>query len=371
MYCEVSYLTEYLILYFFITFLAIQCATEKNEKRKTALYYLPVTFLVFLMGFRNQEMGVDLKGYLPSFERLTSYSWDRIITMQSFLNYEKGYIVFNKIIGSIYPDRQFFLFCCAAISILPVSIYIYKTSKIPLVSLALYLGLPCFLTVFSALRQAIAISICAISLLFIKNKKPLVFVILVLLAVTFHSSAILFLVAYPLYHYKPSRTLRMISVVLLPTAYLFRVPLFLILSKLIKDGAGIDNNNSITLFLVFTSVYIFSILFVEKTDDINNGWLNIFWAACFCQALAGLNNIAIRVGYYFMIPLIILLPNIILANNRMQKSGAIIVISNKKQRLLIIGSIYLCFVAFGIFTLKTGSWTRSNPYYWFWESYYS
>lgn len=331
---------------------------------------MPIVFIVLIIGLRNPNMGVDLDRYLPSFERLSSYTWEKIVTMPKYLNYQKGYVIYNKLIGSFCLDRQVFLFCCALISIVPISIYIFKTSKLPLLSLTLYLGLPCFLTVFSALRQAIAISICAISLLFVLNKKPFIFIVLVLFSSTFHSSALLFLVAYPMFIYKPSSTIRFTSIILLLISYILREPIFIMLSKLIKDNVVIDNNNSITLFLVFTAIYVFMIVLVDRTDKKNTGLLNIFWIACFCQSLAGLNNIAIRVGYYFMLPAIPLLINILYDNGKKEEGSFIITISNEKQRLFIMGVVYICFALFGLYTLRHGSWAESYPYYWFWEEYY-
>ena len=362
-------MTVYLILLSLITILAVQNDSKKSKKWQYGAFFLPVVCIVLIIGLRNPNMGVDLDRYLPSFDRLSSYTWGKVITMPKYLNYQKGYVIFNKLIGSIYSDRQFFIFCCALISIVLISVYIFKTSKLPLLSLILYLGLPCFLTVFSALRQAIAISICAIALLFVLNKKPIIFIALVLIASTFHSSALLFLVSYPLFFYKPSPAIRGASVVLLLISYVFREPIFIVLSKLVKDNAVIDNNNSITLFLVFTAIYVFMIALVDRTDKKNTGLLNIFWIACFCQSLAGLNNIAIRVGYYFMLPAIPLLINILCDNGKKKEGSSLVVISNEKQRIFIIGVVYICFAVFGLYTLRHGSWAESYPYYWFWEDY--
>lgn len=142
----------------------------EEDKDKKRFLYLAIGLMVLIMGLRAQTMGVDLRGYLASFETLNEYSWKEILGLESYLNYERGYIIFNKLVGSIWCNRQFFLFVCAAISIIPVGIVIYKCSPDPLLSIIIYIGLPVFLLNYSGLRQAIAIGILILSFEFMTEK---------------------------------------------------------------------------------------------------------------------------------------------------------------------------------------------------------
>lgn len=302
-------------------------------------------------------MGVDLgygysNGYLASFTRISRYTWQEALFV-NVLNYERGYILLNKFLSLFSTDQQFFIAANVFIALLPMFYIIYKESHSPALSTVIFMGLPSFMMLFSGARQTIAICICFVALYFVKNKKLIPFLVTVLFATTFHSSAWIFVIAYPLYYLKMSRSLRKLSFAILPVVYFLRYPLFHLFSVLFKDNATVDNNGAKTLFIVFSLVYIFCSMFSDEREE-TAGLKNLFFVACCIQGLGGVNSLVMRVGYYFMNSLILLLPLII--HN----------LSNKTNARIIRAVVGLCFVLFGLYSLRTGSWSRAYPYYWFW-----
>lgn len=331
-----------------------------TSKRDNERWYvvLSVALLTLIFGLRSQTMGIDLLGYLPSFDYLHECSWTHILKMKSYLNYEKGFVLFNKLVGSIQPSRQLFLFVCAALSIIPVGVVIHKYSKNELFSLVVLLGLPVMLVPFSALRQGIAIGITLLAFIEIPDKKPIRFILLTLLASTFHSSALVFLIAYPVYYIRKSKAISITSVVALPVFYFARYPLFKLISKLFKNNAVIDNNNAIVLFIAFSLIYLFCLVAGNQREKETNGLSNLFWLACACQSMGGMNSITIRAGYYFMIYLMLLLPNIL--SSPQYRKGS-------RYSGLFSGAIFSAFALFGLYSLRFATWAESYPYRFFWE----
>lgn len=359
-------MTIYFCLYALIglTVLLTTIKCEKVETKNKICCWVIFSLVFLIVGLRHETMGVDLlkgsdylgyTGYLQSYDKIGRCSWLEIIKMDSFLNYEKGFIVFNKLIHVLsWGSRQVFLIVCAALSLFPLAYVFYKKSASPALSFVIYLGLPVFLLVFSGLRQAIAIGICAFALLFIQKRKPIPFVLMVLLATQFHSSAWLFLIAYPAYFIKLNFPLRITTAFLIPVVFLLRRPLFSILSLLLKENAVADDNNSITLLIVFFAIYFFCLIFMDDSEE-QNGYLNLFFLACICQTFAGVYNTAMRVGYYFMIALSLLLP-LSVRNTKSMKDGKLVTLI-----------ITVCFVAFALFSLAKDSFAVTNPYHFFWE----
>lgn len=305
-------------------------------------------------------MGIDLGygtnyGYLASFNYLSKLSIKEIITMDGYLNYEKGYILLNSIIGLISKNQQFFLACCAFISLFPISYIIWKKSDSVCLSYIIYVGLPVFLLLFSGIRQSIAIGLCFYSIKYIQEKKLFRFVAIVIIAMFFHSSSVVFLVAYPIYHLKMSFQKRIVSIMVMPIVYIFRTPLFMFLGSFFKDNMQLDNNGSIKLLLLFIIIYLFCVMF-GSSDEEENGYLNLFYCACLCQIFANLYSTALRVGYYFAIFLILLLPKVL--DNMKNKEDATIL-------KVVIG---IFFIWFALNNLETSSWALSNPYIFFWET---
>ncbi|MNE11708.1 hypothetical protein D3C80_1044760 [compost metagenome] len=75
---------------------------------------------------------------------------------------------------------------------------IFENKEILLISLLLYYSY--YLADIASIRQFTAVSITTFSTVFIRRKKPIIFVLLVLLACSLHISCIVFLLAYWLYN---------------------------------------------------------------------------------------------------------------------------------------------------------------------------
>lgn len=336
----------------------------ENKKRTRNYCIFAFILIASTLAFRHPSMGIDLhygtrSGYLGMFEIIGKSSWDKVLHSQ-FKNYERGYVIFCKVLNYLSRDPQILLIFSSIISIFSVFFIIYKFSDNYLLSYIIYLGLPVFLLNYSGIRQVLAIAITTFSYIFIRNKKLIPFVLTVLLAATFHNSAIVFLIAYPIYYLKIMTNSRLLTIATLPVVYLLRRPLFAVLSKLLKDNAIPDNNSALTLFLVFSAVYVFTLIYSDKNNIHNEGLMNLFWLTCVCQAFGDVYSIAIRVGYYFMIYLLLLIPKTVKNINSE-------IDDNQTTGTVAYIVIFLCFAIFGLYSIRNGTWSMSYPYHFFWQ----
>jgi hypothetical protein len=309
----------------------------KLDKQFKRVIVCSVMFLALFLTFalRHQCMGIDLRyqdpktGYLRSFELITGMPFKKVIFMESYQNYERGYIIFNKLVGMVNPNRQFFIGVCAFCCVAPVAWTIYKRSESPAFSFVVYMGIPYFLCIFSTLRQAIAVGICFLAFSCVQGKKPLLFTALVFLANTFHGTAILFLVVYPAYHVRLPANLRWVSLFALPLVYLHADILIDYASIFIHQISVGEGTGAINLFLVFCAIYAFCIalmknggvkkrgyqnMLLNSENEIpkQQGYMNIFWIACAMQAFSGVDSLAMRMAHYYMIILVLLLPSLVM-----------------------------------------------------------
>lgn len=345
-------MTVYVVLY--LVLFALLVVEKKIDSGKKIAFVIASLSLICIVGLRKECMGIDLPGYLHSFDYLSRLSLSDAFQIDHFRNYEKGYIFFNALFGVFSSNEHAFLFSCVLLSFMPIAIFAYKNSPKFSLSIIVYLALPPFLLLFSGLRQSLAIGLCLLSFEFIKKRNFALFSILVVLAMSFHSSAILFFIAYPLYAIKLDMKGRWMSVFCLALVYVVKVPVYFILARLLKESPSIDNNGAVLLMVFFLLIYIFCFFYSRQTKH-ENGLLNIFWVACFCQIFGSLNFIAIRAGYYFMLALVPLLPLVLDDVDDMYE----------KVNLKIV--VLTCFVIAGIFFIYNGSWAQAYPHYWFWE----
>lgn len=353
-------MTIYYLVYAWIAMLSLLLYTGKVDHEKARKWFCLLSFIaIFLMfALRHPSMGVDLrygkpKGYLDFFQRFANYTWVEVY-LENYSGYERGYALFNKVVSVISDNSQFFIGSCVAAMLIPVWYTVYKQSKQPDLSTYIFMGLPTFALMFSGLRQAIAVGICALALYWVIQQKLPAFLLTVALAMTFHKSAAIFFVAYPVYHLKLNKPLRWCSCAVPLLFYIFRQPLFTLAGKFYSAYAVPDYNNSYRLFAVFCMIYLFCCIFADERKELC-GLKNLFLGACCVQALAGMHSVVMRMGYYFTIPLVLLLPLVVHT------------MESRKLAAFFKAAISICFIAFGIYSLRTGSWSRSYPYFAFWE----
>lgn len=356
-------MTIYLVLYCLLGMLGYWNYRVRAERGHTQPLAARICFFLVLalLALRHPSMGRDLgyysdtgTGYLQSFEVLTRYPWNQLLVWQGYLNYEPGYILLNKLLGMLWQNRQFFLAVCAFLSLLPVGGLIEKRSCSPVLSWVIYLALPIFEILYSGLRQGIALGLCALALVHILDRKPLRFVLTVLCASLFHDSCLVFLVAYPIFGVRATPALRVGSIFAVPVVFVLRGRLFSLAAGLFGNY-GADNNGAFGLMLLFVLIYVLCCLFVREEDPEQRGLLNIFYLCCICQVFASVSSLALRIGYYFILPLVLLLPR---------------VLENMERRLRIIAklAVIVFFVAFGLRCIYISTWSEAYPYYWFWQS---
>lgn len=327
-----------------------------NSNKKTYLA-ICLFFLFFIIAFRHPSMGIDLHygtsdGYLGAFEFFANSTWGKTLTKAAFMGYEIGYVIFNKLLSYISVDYQVLLIATTILTIVPVFYTIGKESVDPLISIIVYLGLPSYLMVFSALRQTMAISLLFLTVPLIKRKKVFLQLLLILIASSFHKTALVFILAYPAYHVRIQPALRFHSIFFLLVLYCFSAFLLPLIASKTGYSYIFDNNGANTLFIVYVLIYI--LCFTIDIEGEYNGLLNLFFIACCLMCFEHLSNIISRLAMYFEMSLILLLPAVF---RKYIKEYSVI-------RLILI----LCFVLAGLYFLRTTYWTMSYPYHFMWET---
>lgn len=115
-----AYIYSYLIMIIIGFILSLNRQSHRLETRKLICISASIILLV-IIGFRHPSMGVDLQygkpgGYLGSFVAINNMSWSEVLTTK-YQNYERGYIILNKLIGVISTKEQSLLIVSCILSI--------------------------------------------------------------------------------------------------------------------------------------------------------------------------------------------------------------------------------------------------------------
>lgn len=289
---------------------------NKRDKKGKA-FVMASFFLVYflLLALRAETVGCDLANYLPRFEQVTETDWSSLLSMNTEM--EIGYLYLNKLIGSIWADNQFFLTCIALVCVLPLAILYCKESDHPLISMALFLVSDIFLMCFSGLRQGIAIAMVAPAYYFTKKKKPIWFILTVLFAMLFHTSAFVVALLYPVYHANITKEKLFFVVPVILLVFVFNEQIFSFVIRFMGEKyedrySDIKETGAYTMLIMFAifTVYAFITPQKDKLDKDTIGLRNILLLSLCLQTFAPINTIAMRMNYYFIVFLPLLIPKI-------------------------------------------------------------
>lgn len=346
-------MTLYYLLLGWIILLGIATARRDADTRSGVVTFGSVAAIVLIQGLRAHTVGVDLAAYLPFYEALAhvDYHWG-----VRWLNFDTGFVAYSKGLSFLGCSPQLYLGVVAATVIVPVGLTIQRLSKSAWMSFLLYVTLGFFVFSFSGLRQSIALGVCFFSLIMIQERRPFAFLLLVLLASTFHWSALVFLPAYPLYHMRRLDARWMIAVLgLLVLVYPFRSQIYGLAERTlpgILDPAV--STGAFGLLIGMIVVLVLGYLFTDSDNAADSGYLNLMLAAIVFQVFASESNTVMRAGYYYFIAVILLIP------------GAMATQDDKNARRLIV--YLLCVVSIVYFQWKTaGGYLGASPYSFFWQ----
>lgn len=187
----------YYLLFALIILLGLWLGNEQRPEPgrlsyKRLGYVLIVSMALFLVAALRYGIGFDYISYLPIFEQIHATEWGALFT----LPFEFGFLAFTKLLMSISASPVFLYAVYSALMVGIVAVAIYRCSVLPWLSFFLYVALHFYSQSMNLLRQALAAAIVLLAIEFLKNKRPVPYMALILLASSFHKTALIMIVVY-------------------------------------------------------------------------------------------------------------------------------------------------------------------------------
>ena len=323
-------------------------------------------FLIWLtlLILRKETVGIDLVNYHSWFLSASRMSMGEIFSRAFQTNYELGYNLLSKFVSLFTHDFRVMIIITAILSLVPVwLLYRENAEQNAYLSIVIFLGLGLFSIYFSAIRQVLAIAFVYPAYTFTKKRKLLLFLLTVFLTFFIHHSAIIMLLMYPVYHLRlRNYTSLLLIVPVIVLVYIFRVPVFRFLSRFIGEfyQGVIAETGAITVFLLLNIFLIYSFFLPNNTllDEETIGLRNILFMATVLQIFTGINLVAMRMNYYFLILVPLLIPRIM--NRPAEKNRKLAELS-----LLIMAVFFSAFYFYRAYT--SADILQVYPYIPFWK----
>ncbi len=340
--------------------------TEYIEENNVAL---PVFFLIYflLLSLRDISIGNDIANYKYYFEYYDTSDIRIIFNM----GLDIFYGLFNWLFQKISHNFQLFLAAVAAFCVFPVAKLYCKNRKNSMLQIAVFVNLSTFIILFSGLRQAMAMAVGFIAYEFVKKGKILPFIISCIVAIGFHHSAFMLFFMYPLYHISFKKKHLIFIVPAIAVCFIFNEQIFTFLANtaaLFSDkyeDVSITQTGAITTFLMFAAFAVFCYIIPDekKMTKEDFGLRNFLLFAVVLQSFSSLHMLAMRMNYYYMIFIPIIMARVIEVPKERYRQVA-------KFGGAVITALLLTYFFFTLYgEYKSGESTLNTvPYVAFWEN---
>lgn len=314
-YLLIYYMAEKKYLCLASTSRSQQRTKEGFQKKWRGVACIVAAVQLFLISALRTDTGFDLSNYKIIFTEISH------LKIKDFLGHpvEKGYETLNAIIAMFTQNFQWVIVITSFITIFFLTIAIYRYSENCILSFLLYVPFFYFFTL-SGIRQGIAFSISLLSFQFLREKKFWKYLVVILVATSFHYTAIIMLPAYFLVNVKLNWKRMSALGVIAFIVYLFTEKIFLVMTQLIPKYSPYGTEEGIAQYLngqswksMVVSILVFVLMLffhrqLEKKDVRNSVYLNISFLSVLISLFQTKVGVLDRFPYYFNIYMIFSLP---------------------------------------------------------------
>jgi len=334
-------------------------------------FAVSVFFLMLwiLLACRGVEIGKDTSNYELYFNRYNNSTFSQAV----FGELEPVFGVLCWLIGKVvHGDFQLFLAVIAAITIIPIALLYNQDRRHSYLKIVLFLNMSVFVMLFSGIRQSVAMSVGLVAYQFVKRKKLVLFIITVLVAMGIHQSAFVLFAMYPLYSFKLKKNHAYIIMPLIGIVFLFNRPIFAGLLTMMSflgtkydDYAVIKSTGAITMIICFVAFTLFAYVVPDdkNVDAEFIGMRNYLVMAAILQCFAPLHSLAMRMNYYFILFIPVVIPKVLNYTDARWKEVA-------KLAEVVLCIFFTIYFVLNVYTgcRTDGGSLHTYPYIPFWAS---
>ena len=160
------------------------------------------TLIALVSGLRTYHTGSpDTRAYADAFDRMRLFDtfktyYDIYLADNGFLLSESFFHLFVFLLGRVTDSAHWLVFLTSVYITVCTCVFIKENSCDAPLSLVMYVCLGLFTFNMNGMRQAIAMSTCLLAYHFVRKRKFIPFVLMILLAMQFHKTAVCFAPVY-------------------------------------------------------------------------------------------------------------------------------------------------------------------------------
>lgn len=167
---------------------------ERGAQKSKVVLVAAFVFFVGFAALRDVTIGNDTIDYRRVFREVART--DSLSEAWEISRFEPGYVAVNYLVSRVTDNFNVLLLVVAVFSFGAVTLFIQKYARSNSVAVLMAFGMSVYYVTMMAARQGMAVAVFLLAFPALIRRQPVRYVLLVLLAAQFHTSAYLLLVIY-------------------------------------------------------------------------------------------------------------------------------------------------------------------------------
>lgn len=168
------------------------CKTPENKR---LIYYGACGFLILIFVLQDYSVSLDIAEYMRQWEIIPSLSFGEMLVHK----FEIGYVLLCWFLERTFESDRVLLLVLSFMILIPFCRSYDKETENPMLALMAFVALGMYMHAIIFWRQLVAMATLTFSFQFLRERKFIPFLLIVLAAMTFHKTAVVFLGLYMVY----------------------------------------------------------------------------------------------------------------------------------------------------------------------------
>lgn len=182
----------YLVLLGFLV--GYSLANTKEQRR--SIYYASVVFLLIIFIAQDFSVSIDIAEYMRQYAIIPTLTFGQMLTHK----FEIGYVLLCRLLEMTFESDRVLLLAMGVLILLPFGRFYDRESSQPMAALMAFVALGMYMHAIIFWRQLAAMAILTFAIPYIRQRKLLPFLLILLAAMSFHKTAVVFLWIYLIYN---------------------------------------------------------------------------------------------------------------------------------------------------------------------------
>lgn len=168
----------------------------KTQEQKRLTYYAACGFLILIFVAQDFSVSIDIAEYMRQWAIIPNLSFSEMLVHK----FEIGYVLLCYFLERTFESDRVLLIVLALLIMLPFCRSFEKETENPMIALMAFLALGMYQHALIFWRQLVAMAILTYSYRFIRERRLVPFLLVVLAAMTFHKVSVVFIGLYIVYN---------------------------------------------------------------------------------------------------------------------------------------------------------------------------